>query len=388
MAEGDANGVREEKIPTLNSQIVRQIEYYFGDINLPRDKFLQEQIKLDDGWVPLDVMLKFKRLSNLTTDCDVIVSALKASELMEVSEDKKKIRRNPGAPLPVFNEERRKELMTRTVYCKGFPLETTTLDKLLEFFNAYGPIDNVQMRSYKDKKENKFVFKGSVFVIFKTKELATKFLDQDVVKYEDIDLLKKWQSIYIEDKRKERMEKKMNSKKPSNSHNVKQERKQKDELPKGAILHLKGMNGETTMEDIREKLMNEGLDVAYVDFKKGDNDAWIRLIGENSSKEFVEKLEDKKLEICGSEVEARALEGEEETKFLEKAKEDMEKRRQQASIRSRKGRRGGRGGGRGGRGGYTGKRKGSPVRGGPPTKQAVKEGENEAEAAEDAADSD
>jgi hypothetical protein len=60
------------------------LQYYFGDINLPRDKFLQEQIKLEDGWVPLEVMLKFKRLSNLTTDCDVVVTALEASELMEV----------------------------------------------------------------------------------------------------------------------------------------------------------------------------------------------------------------------------------------------------------------------------------------------------------------
>jgi lupus La protein len=51
---------------------------------LPRDKFLQEQVKLEDGWIPLEVMLKFKRLSNLTTDCDVIVTALEASNLMEV----------------------------------------------------------------------------------------------------------------------------------------------------------------------------------------------------------------------------------------------------------------------------------------------------------------
>jgi lupus La protein len=51
---------------------------------LPRDKFLQEQIKLEDGWIPLEVILKFKRLSNLTTDTDVVVTALEASELMEV----------------------------------------------------------------------------------------------------------------------------------------------------------------------------------------------------------------------------------------------------------------------------------------------------------------
>jgi hypothetical protein len=60
---------------------------------------------------------------------------------------------------------------------------------------------------------------------------------------------------------------------------------QKEELPKGAILHLKGINGETTRENIKETLLNEGLDVAFIDFNKGDGEAWVRLLGENSSKE-------------------------------------------------------------------------------------------------------
>lgn len=49
-----------------------------------------------------------------------------------------------------------------------------------------------QMRSYIDKATNKYIFKGSVFVIFKTKELAEDFLKEDV-KYGDIELIKKWQ---------------------------------------------------------------------------------------------------------------------------------------------------------------------------------------------------
>jgi lupus La protein len=68
---------------------------------------------------------------------------------MQVSDDKKKIRRNPNYPLPVFNEERRKELMTRTVYCKGFPVDSTTLDKLLNYFHLHGPIENVQVMNFK-----------------------------------------------------------------------------------------------------------------------------------------------------------------------------------------------------------------------------------------------
>ena len=60
---------------------------------------------------------------------------------------------------------------------------------------------------------------------------------------------------------------------------------QKEEkLPLGAILHVKGINRETTREDIKERFIQEGLDVAYVDFNKDSDEAWIRLLGENSSK--------------------------------------------------------------------------------------------------------
>lgn len=57
-----------------------------GDLNLPRDKFLREQVKLDDGWVPLDILIKFNRLAQLTTDLGVIASALNKSTngLLEV----------------------------------------------------------------------------------------------------------------------------------------------------------------------------------------------------------------------------------------------------------------------------------------------------------------
>lgn len=44
---------------------VCHLQYYFGDHNLPRDKFLKEQLQLDDGWVPLETMLKFNRYLSL-----------------------------------------------------------------------------------------------------------------------------------------------------------------------------------------------------------------------------------------------------------------------------------------------------------------------------------
>jgi lupus La protein len=79
------------------------------------------------------------------------------------------VRRNPELPIPEMNEERRKELMARTVYAKGFPKDST-LDDLLKFFKEHEEAENVIMRRYLERQTKKRHFKGSVFVTFKTKE--------------------------------------------------------------------------------------------------------------------------------------------------------------------------------------------------------------------------
>lgn len=40
-----------------------------------KDKFLKQEILKDHGWVPLTILLRFNRLSALTKDVDVILSA-------------------------------------------------------------------------------------------------------------------------------------------------------------------------------------------------------------------------------------------------------------------------------------------------------------------------
>ena len=110
--------------------VVIIFQYYFGDFNLPRDKFLKEQIKLDEGWVPLEIMIKFNRFNRLPTDFNVIVEALSKSkaELMEISEDKTKIRRSPNKPLPEVTDEYKNDVKNRSVYIKGFPTDATLDD--------------------------------------------------------------------------------------------------------------------------------------------------------------------------------------------------------------------------------------------------------------------
>lgn len=62
-----------------------------------------------------------------------------------MDDSNEKIRRLPSRPLPAQSEEElREEARKRTVYCKGFAKDdSTTLDKLLEFFKQYGPYETV-----------------------------------------------------------------------------------------------------------------------------------------------------------------------------------------------------------------------------------------------------
>ena len=91
--------------------------------------------------------------------------------------------------------------------------------------------------------------------------------------------------------------------------------------------------------------------VAFVYYNKGETDAKLRFQEENAAKKLVdvmkEKLGDKKFLIKDTEIQFKALEGDEENNFLEQCKKDMAERKF-SGKKSHK-RRGGFGGGRGGK---------------------------------------
>lgn len=248
----------------VEKKIIRQIEYYFGDFNLPRDKFLMEETKANEGWVAMETMLKFKRLLDLSSDQEVITTAIKKSKagLMEVNEDNSKIRRNPEIPLPENTVESKTALEARTVYVKGFDNENTTLDELLDHFNETNTnVVSVQMRNYGvgKGKEKVWKFKGSIFVTFKNTESATEFVENKDWKYKDRTMIIKFQKNYLEDKQKEIEDKKKNKAqgKGNKAAAVKEEDTKQDDdfkMPRGAVLKLTGLGGDITREDIKEVL--------------------------------------------------------------------------------------------------------------------------------------
>uniref|UniRef100_A0A0A9Z105 La n=1 Tax=Lygus hesperus TaxID=30085 RepID=A0A0A9Z105_LYGHE len=377
VSETDGKVEETKSTPASNitdqeARIIKQIEYYFGDINLPRDKFLLEQVKVDDGWIELETMIKFKRLAQITTDFGEICSALKKSDsgLIEVNDDNTKIRRSPHVPLPEMNEGRRKEIMARSAYVRRFPVDYK-IDDLLSWCSTNAPdYENVVMRNYHDKAENKWCFKGSVYVTFKTQEACQKFIEGEAIELNGEKLDKMWQKDYHEEKRKERIDEKKNKKSTKNGSEAKpKETKDKDsdgeeettdELPLGAVVNLTGFkdNSKIKRESIKAKIEEYGTAVVFIDFNIGDQSAWVRLDQKDAAKELAKKVaeEGEKLKIGEEELSLRVLEGEEEEKYHQKVKEQMLKRRNQNPKHRKGGRRGGRKMGRGGR-----KRGGSPA---------------------------
>merc|ERR1712226_1504253 len=314
-----------------SADILWQMEYYFGDFNLPKDKFLKTQIdEAKDGWISLDIMLKFQRLANLTKDKELIIKALEKSDIVETNQDKLEVRRKPSLPIPDWNDETKKANISRTVYCKGFEKEKTTLDDLIKFFNKFPGVVHIVRRTY-PKGDERF-FKGSTFVTFKEKSKARQEKKkQNKQAREDLEGGKE-----------------AGGGAPSKSEG-------ELSLPTGTILVLEGFkNAETKREDIKEALKSgfevAPEEVAFVYFNKGESDAKLRFGAENAAKELAKKIteslkEGEKFKVKDDELEFKVLEGQEETDFLEKCKSDIAQQKDKA----RRGHKRQGGGGRGGK---------------------------------------
>ncbi|VDL94459.1 unnamed protein product [Schistocephalus solidus] len=123
----------------LTAKILRQVEVKF-----------QKRLFTVTFRLPFDVLLKFKRLSSLTTDIDIIKKALSDSTLVEVGPEG--IRRAPSNPAPTTLNDALELHADKAVYAKGFPLDAT-LDEIMSWVEEVaGPTHDVFCRRFPNKK--------------------------------------------------------------------------------------------------------------------------------------------------------------------------------------------------------------------------------------------
>jgi La-related protein 7 len=124
----------------LRQKVVKQVEFYFSDANLPTDKYLMKFVKKDpEGFVPIPFLANFRKVKNLVSNHSLVAAALRTSSQLVVSEDGKKVRRlHPLADTDI------EEVQSRTVVAENLPNDYS-IQNLEKRFGAVGNVKLVRV---------------------------------------------------------------------------------------------------------------------------------------------------------------------------------------------------------------------------------------------------
>uniref|UniRef100_A0A3Q2EAB4 La-related protein 7 n=1 Tax=Cyprinodon variegatus TaxID=28743 RepID=A0A3Q2EAB4_CYPVA len=167
----DSNKETEKKkrsrVKQLLSDIKRQVEFWFGDVNLHKDRFLKKLIdESDNGYVDISVLTSFSRMKKLTTDTKLIARAIKNSSVVQINLEGTKIRRRHPLGNPPNNVD------SRTVYVELLPKDVTH-SWIERVFTKCGNVVYVSIPRYRSTGDSK----GFAFVEFEKEEQAEKAIE-------------------------------------------------------------------------------------------------------------------------------------------------------------------------------------------------------------------
>ncbi|XP_027758972.1 la-related protein 7 isoform X3 [Empidonax traillii] len=158
---------KRSRVKQVLADIAKQVDFWFGDVNLHKDRFLREQIeKSRDGYVDISLLVSFNKMKKLTTDEKLIARAVKNSSVVELDLEGTRIRRRQ--PLG----EKPKDVDSRTVYVELLP-KNVNHSWIERVFGKCGNVVYVSIPRYKSTGDPK----GFAFVEFETKEQAEKAIE-------------------------------------------------------------------------------------------------------------------------------------------------------------------------------------------------------------------
>ncbi|XP_075155381.1 la related protein 7 [Haematobia irritans] len=130
--------------------IRNQMEFYFGDANLSKDRFLKQLID-KDPYISLDVFLTFNKMKAITTRVEDIAKSLTNSQLLELDETQTKVKRK--TPL-VEN----RNVDEKTIYVEALP-PTADHEWVRQIFERFGKVEYISLPKYaKSHKIKEFGF--------------------------------------------------------------------------------------------------------------------------------------------------------------------------------------------------------------------------------------
>jgi len=272
-----------EKILKSKQDLCFQVEFYFSDSNLYVDDFLNKVMSQNDGWVPIKTLLTFTRVKRLVEkaqkDIPIVDPAQLLSEalheskaLLRVSEDNLKVQRATPMEDPSVVAE-------RTVAVFGFPSDREFNEvEQKKFWEQYGDVRCIRRLKARSK---------SMLVIeYASNETAQKVINLEKIIFEGIEL---------------RIRKRMVAKKFQKSRKRKRyDDDYGDDLDEcipytsDRVLKLVDLPENVKWKDLRVWVENSFIgkrDGFYLKVVWDDEYAYIRLKGDVSAEDAVEKLE-------------------------------------------------------------------------------------------------
>jgi len=124
----------------LREKIIKQVEFYFSDVNILKDAFLLKHVRRNkQGYVSVKLITSFRKMKSLTKDYRVVAHSLRMSEELEVNEEGSKVRRVKA--LPEYDET----TPSRTVVAVNLPIENPTIEDVAELFKECGEITLIRV---------------------------------------------------------------------------------------------------------------------------------------------------------------------------------------------------------------------------------------------------
>ncbi|KAI5394203.1 la protein 1 [Lathyrus oleraceus] len=177
--------------PSLDDEttkkVIRQVEFYFSDSNLPRDDFLRKTVsESEDGMVSLALICSFNRMRKHLNLGDVkpnevkeetvkaVAEVLKNAASLRLSDDGSKVGRITELSKP---EEVVEQVEIRTISASPFEYNVK-LEEVESFFGQYAKVNSVRLpRHVGDKR----FFCGTALVEFSSDEELQNVLKQKLV---------------------------------------------------------------------------------------------------------------------------------------------------------------------------------------------------------------
>ena len=269
--------------------IKRQLNFYFSDANITKDKFMLDQLEQNNNRIPVATILTFSKLKNLGATIEDCKAAAAESEIFDIV-DEFFVRRNP---IEQYNADE------RSVVLMNLTEELRVLEDLENFIREAGFLP-AYVRIREQGKSGSFIARCELGSAEEAeKAVSTGCLNKEGMETKSHADYEAWKAENAASKEKA---------KPS------QKTFEEFEYTKGTILVIEGLpeGNNIARDDIKEFYSKYGR-ISFVNFASGDSRAEIRFAHDAPTAASTAASEAPKFQDAV--IKYRVLEGEEETNY-------------------------------------------------------------------------